>query len=105
MPESRQQRLRSERMAQREAVWDPGEPPNRADRPGSRGPDPLRPRWRWIHPDPYGGHGSSTAASFDKCQCRDCAAQAAADARHRSRERAAVRGDRRRGARPASFQR
>jgi hypothetical protein len=42
-----------------------------------------------VHPDPYGGHGSLTAASFDKCQCRACLDAAADYALSRARARRA----------------
>lgn len=77
--QSRQQRLREERMADRVPEWDDGVPGDRR----------RRPRWRLVHPDPYGGHGSLTAASFDKCQCRPCMDAAADYALTRSRARRA----------------
>ncbi len=77
MPEDRRARLRRQKKAERERVWDPGGV-------GEDGRE-IKPRWRLIHPGPYGGHGSSTASSVCGCQCRQCLATAAAARRERAR--------------------
>lgn len=81
MAEDRRARLRREKKAERVQVWDPEGGTTACGRP-------LKPRWRLIHPDPYGGHGSSTAASVCGCQCRECLARQAADVRARAHKAA-----------------